>query len=488
VNGADVNQTIAFTQGLPSTITIIPSSSTLALVPDASTPGPSETIGYANVTGDLWNIASNSVGNVTMTINQQGRLATSIGFSNASTGSNPANIVGYPHVVYGDSPWTQAKTTMSKALQLPIQLGNFPQFVSLANYSISLGSGSTPTPINFAYDIWITQNKSSSGCGVGDLELMIWTYNTNNLPAGAGGTFVASKQLPMYLDGSTQPVTWNIFVRDGNQSTGSFTTVYLVSSNPIGSGAVGIDIHHMIGEMIDALLVNYPGNWNNASLQNYWIEDIELGCEFGLLQSQATCSWNLNNYCYFLNYPPLANGASSFNYNNSQSTSTTGTTTINSGSASLNQLPATDISVSINGSSAQDGTNITVTSTDYGATQPPDTGTMQVSGVAFYDVKIISSSPLGSNAMTVVSITNPDFSAQDNVVSFWNGSSWITVPSQFIKPDTVRGTFFASTLAGTPIMAGTIQELPSILILPLFMVATLLTATIHRKSKRARAS
>jgi hypothetical protein len=103
-------------------------------------------------------------------------------------------------------------------------------------------------------------------------------------------------------------------------------------------------------------------------------------------------------------------------------------------------------------------------------------------------VKIISSSPLGSNAMAVVSITNPNFSAQDDAVSFWNGSSWVTVASQFIAPDTVRGIFFVSTLPGTPIMAGAIPELPSILILPLFMIATLLTATIHRKRKNLQKS
>jgi hypothetical protein len=484
VNGTNVNQAIAFTQCL-STITIIPYSKTLALVSDASHPNASAAIGYANITGDLWNIADSSVGSVSMTINQQGILNTSVGFTNANTRSNSANIIGYPHVVYGYSPWAEAKTAMSKALELPISVDDFPQLVSLANYSINWDSSSTP--LDFAYDIWITQNQYSSGCGVGDLELMIWTDNANNLPVAGGGTLVASKQLSVYLGTSTQPITWNIYVRNGNQSSASFTTVYIVLGSPISSGTVGVDIHQMIDQMIDALVLNYPKNWNKATLQNYWVEDIELGSEFGLDHSKASYSWSLNNYCYFLNYPPLANGGSSFTIGNTQSTSSTETTTIESGSASLNQLSTTGISVSISGSSASDGTSVSTTSTDYGTAQPSGTGTLQVHGVAFYDVKTSSSASLGSTATAIISITNPDFSAQDDIMSFWNGSSWVTIANIFILPDTVCGNVSVSVLTGTPIMIGSgpaVVEFPSLIFLPLFMIATLIGVMIFRKKRK----
>jgi hypothetical protein len=159
----------------------------------------------------------------------------------------------------------------------------------------------------------------------------------------------------------------------------------------------------------------------------------------------------------------------------------TTTTTIRSGFASVNQTTI-GMALNITGSSAQGGTEVTVNSTDFDTVQPNGTGELQINGVAFYDLKISSSAPLGSNAMASVLITNANFSSQSSAVSYWNGSSWVTVTSQFIPPDSVLVNLLASDLSGTPIMVG-IPEFPAMLIPVLFIIATLLAGLVYKRAK-----
>jgi hypothetical protein len=112
----------------------------------------------------------------------------------------------------------------------------------------------------------------------------------------------------------------------------------------------------------------------------------------------------------------------------------------------------TGVTLSVTGSAAADGTNLTVTSTNYGGTAPPSvTGVLQINGAAYCDVHINSTSALGSDATATVAVTNVDFNA-NSVMSYWNGTDWNNVPTQFIAPDTLVGTFPVSALTGTPII------------------------------------
>lgn len=143
------------------------------------------------------------------------------------------------------------------------------------------------------------------------------------------------------------------------------------------------------------------------------------------------------------------------------STSATNTITVTGGSASVDHTSTTGVSVSVSGSSVQDGTVLNITSENYGATQPSDTGALQinVNAIAFYDVLVSSSTQIGSDAMVVISFTNPAFTAQDNFMSYWNGNSWVTVASYFTAPHTITGTFPASALTGTRIVVGKATDL-----------------------------
>jgi len=127
--------------------------------------------------------------------------------------------------------------------------------------------------------------------------------------------------------------------------------------------------------------------------------------------------------------------------------------TILGGNATVDQTSITGVSVNVTGSSAPDDTSLNITSANYGNAVPPSvTGAVTVGGAAFYDVQVSSNVTLGPDATAIIRITNPYFTSQDSVLSYWNGSSWIPVATQFFGPDTVCGNFSVSDLTGTPIM------------------------------------
>jgi hypothetical protein len=79
----------------------------------------------------------------------------------------------YPEVIYGKNPWHAVSTTTS----LPVALD------SLRTLEVSLMVSMKPyAKYNFAFDIWITNNKESSPTDITD-EVMIWLVWT---PGQAG--------------------------------------------------------------------------------------------------------------------------------------------------------------------------------------------------------------------------------------------------------------------------------------------------------------
>jgi len=120
--------------------------------------------------------------------------------------------------------------------------------------------------------------------------------------------------------------------------------------------------------------------------------------------------------------------------------------------AFIDQTKVTGVYAEIVGSSAPVGTSLIIISSNQGTTYPYGSGTLQLGDPDFYDVQVSSNVSLGLDAMAVINITNPDFTSQNSVMSYWDGIGWVPVPSQFIAPDTVSGNLSVSDLTGTPIM------------------------------------
>ena len=113
------------------------------------------------------------------------------------------------------------------------------------------------------------------------------------------------------------------------------------------------------------------------------------------------------------------------------------TTTINGGTASVPVQPD-GVSASISGSTAADGTSVSISSVDYGSTQPTRTGGIQLSGAQYYDVQVTG---LGSGASGIarVSITSPSVTTATTMQywynGMWNNAGNVTVVDQTISGD-----------------------------------------------------
>jgi hypothetical protein len=125
--------------------------------------------------------------------------------------------------------------------------------------------------------------------------------------------------------------------------------------------------------------------------------------------------------------------------------------TSSGGSAVADQTATTGVNVTISGSSLSDGTALNVTSVNFGATQPFGTGTLLVDDALFYDVKVTSNVVIGSEVTVLVSLLDASFTS-NSVLSYWNGTIWLSVPTTFVLPHTLQATFTVSQLQGTPIM------------------------------------
>ncbi len=128
--------------------------------------------------------------------------------------------------------------------------------------------------------------------------------------------------------------------------------------------------------------------------------------------------------------------------------------TVSDNSATVDQISTTGVSITASGSSLQDGTQIDVSSTNYGGNQPEGTGIVPVDPIAFYLVNVTSNGgALGSEVSGAVSVSNPSFNS-DSVIEYWSRNNWTSAVTTFTAPDTVSCIIPASDLAGTPILVG----------------------------------
>ncbi len=293
-------------------LTLVPSGSTFSDLWTVSNSSLPVISGSTIISGDLYGLQSGSKG-VIMS-ESDSSLSVSVNLKKAKAKSDDA-IVAYPNIGYGFSVFGGGTSRYdTPLLELPLQLNVLPEIVSEVNYSTTHALRT-----DYAYDIWITQDMPTSNTRTavtGDIELMIWTQYNDLFPqrdAGPPSQPVASVDLPTLVNGANEPLLWNIYVYNGAQSADKgWTKVFIVLSDPINSGTVGIDLGQMISEMTAALLVYYPSHWQSSNLSQYWLDQISLGSEFAI--KSPNYSWNASSYCFLLNYPPLSEGLSGSSY------------------------------------------------------------------------------------------------------------------------------------------------------------------------------
>lgn len=309
--------------------------------PVCSTPPcPNPVLGDIVLNGDLWNTGPESAGAVTMKFD--GALSLSTNFSSLERGSAPNTYInGYPSLTYGYQPLSSRwRLSQDSNFHLPISIASFPNMWSMVNYSLSPPSGQGQ--MDFTYDIWITKPRAGGAnatcIGAGDIELMIFLFKTGGL--GLGEAQGPPLSLPTWMNGALSNPMWQAYVGLSDTSTcgnGPATRVSFLVQNPAAAAFQGYSNSYLgvgIGkEIIQATLqtlVACSGNsggcfgqtWSESSLQQYEVNDIILGSEFGCAEPATPClsvpisySVNITDYCFAIlspNTDPAAGTWSSY--------------------------------------------------------------------------------------------------------------------------------------------------------------------------------
>jgi hypothetical protein len=127
------------------------------------------------------------------------------------------------------------------------------------------------------------------------------------------------------------------------------------------------------------------------------------------------------------------------------------TLTFNEGTATVDQTAVTGVKIAINDPSASNGALAAVSSVNFGTSQPPNTGSLNVNGAVFYDVKVASQSSISQDATVTITLSNYAFTDQNNEVAYWNGANWVIVPCTYTSPNMLTVSLPASALTGTPL-------------------------------------
>ena len=129
------------------------------------------------------------------------------------------------------------------------------------------------------------------------------------------------------------------------------------------------------------------------------------------------------------------------------------TATVSGNSVTVDQTQ-TGVSVTVSGPSLSDGSQVTVTTQDYGMSPPGGlTGALGV-GTTFFDVQVLKTGggTFGSDVFVTVSLTDPSFTS-DMQILYWNGAGWSVASDEHfdLATYTITGTIPASALSGTPV-------------------------------------
>jgi Glycosyl hydrolase family 12 len=284
-------------------------------------------LGEIGLNGDLWNMGPGSAGAVTMSFN--GALSLSANFSTVERGNAPGDYInGYPSLTYGYQPLSPQWTPNQNSIfHLPMSVSSFPNMWSMVNYSLSPPSGEGQ--MDFAYDIWITKPRAGGAnatcIGAGDIELMIFMFKTSDLSLGQ--TQGPPLSLPTWVNGALTYPMWQAYVGQGATNTcgnGLSMRVSLLLQNPApgsqgySDNYLGISIGKEIIQAAIQTLVGCSGNvggcfgetWSESELQQYEVNNITLGSEFGCALSAAQCLGvpisyrvNISNYCFAILTP-----------------------------------------------------------------------------------------------------------------------------------------------------------------------------------------
>lgn len=153
------------------------------------------------------------------------------------------DVVAYPEILYGQSPWNDYSTTTN----LPMKLGAKP-----IKASVKADMKYTGT-CNLAFDLWITKTPGTGETNISH-EIMIWLKNSGMTPSGSSiGTV------------TIEGVSYTMWINRGQGS--GWTYIAFVPSKTM------LDAEINLGLFIDTLLER------KILPSEYYLATVELGNE-----------------------------------------------------------------------------------------------------------------------------------------------------------------------------------------------------------------
>jgi hypothetical protein len=393
--------------------------------------------------------------------------------------------VGYSEIGYGYNLLDQRTfgNGPSDQPQFPMPISSVDSLDLWGTVKYSLGTPSPSSlPYNLFYDLWLENNpRNGIWPQSGDFEIGISLASKGGAGGiGAGpyptGVLVGDLTDQIYVNGQEQSATWDIYIEQlAKGSSAKFYVFSLITPSP--QNAPTISIHFQ--DFIDCLSNTALSNWKDLS--TYRLMGIELGTEYAwgwplsnFPWLQATWDWSISSYYLTTNSNHFLTLVSSANSPNPTpmpsltispklsllaSALASATVTVASDqSAIVDQTPITGVRLDISGPSLDVGTGLTISSVNYGANQPPGTGSVGVGGVVFFDVKVNAlGAAFGSDVNAEVYLTSPSFTAND-VISLWDGTNWVAQTTHFVASGTIWCTLPVSDLMGTPIMVTGVHD------------------------------
>ncbi|HCZ05847.1 MAG TPA: endoglucanase [Thermotogae bacterium] len=203
---------------------------------------------------------------------------------------NPSSWVwAYPEIYHGYKPWA-GKRTDSPILHLPERLKSVPAFSVEIEYELSHDEN---LPVNFSLESWFTRRQYPRSVAQGDAEVMIWIYHNNLKPAGKK---VGEVPIFMFINGIEVPTIWEIWY-----ALMDWDYVAFRIKNPIREGKMRLPVFEFFREA-NKVLSRYSKRV--SSLEELYLEDLELGSEFGSPHvTKASLSWTLRRFVLHQNHP-----------------------------------------------------------------------------------------------------------------------------------------------------------------------------------------
>jgi len=284
---------------------------------------------------------------------------------------------------------------------------------------------------------------------------------TVSFPATFTFTSVVSES-QLTLTNDLTSWSWQVPNEDGQQPEEAFIlSLYLPDSipttkspefvlvGPPGRGSVNFSPQASGSVQSFAKLTNQP--WSSSVVQNRATESEIMSGE-----SSYNLQWNI-----------VDSNTVSFSYVSGAEIQgifymPLGFTTLLDGTTVADQTHLTGVSVSIAGSSAPDGTSVTIATATLSGVP---TGVIQVGTIpaAYYDVNVQGI----NDGIATIYITNNAVTSQ-TTMQYWNGAQWIQATDVVVSGNTIRGNIPVSALTGTIIAIGPLSSPPpSVTISPL---------------------